>query len=61
MHIFMLELISAFYAIHILFLLALLSLQLKCSSNIDSIHYLGLTNSFHQDICCVGVLMYSGE
>ena len=26
----------------------LLSVQLKCSSNIDSIHYLGLTNSFHQ-------------
>ena len=26
----------------------LLSFQLKCSSNIDSIHYLGLTNSFHQ-------------
>ena len=24
----------------------LLSFQLKCSSNIDSIHYLGLTNSF---------------
>ena len=28
--------------------LVLLSFQLKCSSNIDSIHYLGLTNSFHQ-------------
>ena len=27
---------------------ALLSFQLKCSSNIDSIHYLGLTNSFDQ-------------
>jgi hypothetical protein len=27
---------------------ALLSFQLKCSSNIDSIHYLRLTNSFHQ-------------
>ena len=26
----------------------LLSFQLKCSSNIDSIHYLRLTNSFHQ-------------
>ena len=26
----------------------LLSFQLKCSSNIDSIHYLGLTNSFDQ-------------
>ena len=26
----------------------LLSFQLNCSSNIDSIHYLGLTNSFHQ-------------
>ena len=24
----------------------LLSFQLKCSSNIDSIHYLGLTNSY---------------
>ena len=29
-------------------LFVLLSFQLKCSSNIDSIHYLGLTNSFHQ-------------
>ena len=28
--------------------LDLLSFQLKCSSNIDSIHYLGLTNSFDQ-------------
>jgi hypothetical protein len=28
--------------------LSLLSFQLKCSSNIDSIHYLRLTNSFHQ-------------
>ena len=28
--------------------LKLLSFQLKCSSNIDSIHYLRLTNSFHQ-------------
>ena len=28
--------------------LSLLSFQLKCSSNIDSIHYLGLTNSFDQ-------------
>ena len=27
---------------------ALLSFQLKCCSNIDSIHYLGLTNSFDQ-------------
>ena len=27
---------------------SLLSFQLKCSSNIDSIHYLGLTNSFDQ-------------
>ena len=26
----------------------LLSFQLKCSSNIDSLHYLRLTNSFHQ-------------
>ena len=26
----------------------LLSFQLKCSSNIDSIHYIGLTNSFDQ-------------
>jgi hypothetical protein len=26
----------------------LLSFQLKCSSNIDSIHYLRLINSFHQ-------------
>ena len=26
----------------------ILSFQLKCSSNIDSIHYLGLTNSFDQ-------------
>ena len=26
----------------------LLSFQLKCSSNIGSIHYLGLTNSFDQ-------------
>ena len=26
----------------------LMSFQLKCSSNIDSIHYLGLTNSFDQ-------------
>ena len=26
----------------------LLSFQLKCSSNIDSIHYLGLTNSFDE-------------
>jgi hypothetical protein len=26
--------------------LLLLSFQLKCSSNIDSIHYLGLTNSY---------------
>ena len=25
-----------------------MSFQLKCSSNIDSIHYLGLTNSFDQ-------------
>ena len=29
-------------------IMTLLSFQLKCSSNIDSIHYLGLTNSFHQ-------------
>ena len=28
--------------------LLLLSFQLKCCSNIDSIHYLGLTNSFDQ-------------
>ena len=28
--------------------LSLLSFQLKCSSNIDSINYLRLTNSFHQ-------------
>ena len=28
--------------------IVLLSFQLKCSSNIDSIHYLRLTNSFHQ-------------
>ena len=30
------------------FLPTLLSFQLKCSSNIDSIHYLRLTNSFDQ-------------
>ena len=30
------------------YLRVLLSFQLKCCSNIDSIHYLGLTNSFHQ-------------
>ena len=28
--------------------LLLLSFQLKCSSNINSMHYLRLTNSFHQ-------------
>ena len=28
--------------------LLLLSFQLKCCSNIDSIHYFGLTNSFDQ-------------
>jgi hypothetical protein len=28
----------------------LLSFQLKCSSNIDSIHYLGLTNSFDRKL-----------
>ena len=30
------------------YMTSLLSFQLKCSSNIDSIHYLGLTNSFDQ-------------
>ena len=29
-------------------IILLLSFQLKCSSNINSIHYLRLTNSFHQ-------------
>ena len=35
------------YIIYI-YIILLLSFQLKCSSNIDSIHYLRLTNSFHQ-------------
>ena len=34
--------------LYILFLDDILSFQLKCSSNIDSIHYLWLTNSLHQ-------------
>ena len=34
--------------LQVLLVLLLLSFQLKCSSNIDSIHYLGLTNSFDQ-------------
>jgi hypothetical protein len=31
-------------------ILLLSFLQLKCSSNIDSIHYLGLTNSFDRKL-----------
>ena len=35
-----------FNAYAAIFNIALLSFQLKCSSNIDSIHYLGLTSSY---------------
>jgi hypothetical protein len=37
------KLVRKFFFVNIL-----LSFQLKCSSNIDSIHYLWLANSFHQ-------------
>ena len=35
-----------FHAYAAILNISLLSFQLKCSSNIDSIHYLGLTNSY---------------
>jgi hypothetical protein len=37
--------------------LFLLSFQLKCSSNIDSIHYLGLTNSFDRKLINILLLL----
>jgi hypothetical protein len=36
--------------VHVFVQYLLLSFQLKCSSNIDSIHYLGLTNSFDRKL-----------